>query len=263
MAKPVLQELAITQLCRGRYQPRRDFDEAQLQELADSIRSAGLLQPIIVRPLAADKFEIVAGERRWRAAQLAKLATINCLVNNYTDEQAAEAATIENINRVDLNPIEEAQAYQRLIDEFGYLHEEVAAAIGKSRVKITNSLRLLKLDHAIKTLIEQGQLSEGHGKTLVGLAANIQYRFAQKSIKQGWSVRKLEREVKQYHKEQELSPSLEKDIDVQVLERELSRHIGCQTRVDFSAGKGQLKIDFHNLDILDGVLFKLGYKEKL
>src|ERR1700733_13956835 len=152
--KPTLQQVPIELLKRGQYQPRLYFDPKKLRELADSIKSMdGLLQPIVARPLTNGHFEIVAGERRWRAAQLAGLMEVSCLIYHYTDEQALQAAIVENINRSDLNPIEEAKAYQRLIDEFSYLHDEVAASVGKSRVAITNSLRLLKLDPRLKDML--------------------------------------------------------------------------------------------------------------
>src|SRR6185312_1179687 len=196
-AKPSLQQLSVDQLIRGKYQPRQHFDAEQLQELAESIKTTGgLLQPIVVRPLANGHYEIVAGERRWRAAQLAELTEVSCLVSHYTDEQALQAAVIENINRTDLNPIEEAHAYQRLIDEFHYLHEEVAAAVGKSRTSITNVLRLLKLDERVQALIISDRLSEGHGKILAGVPTLHQYALAEQSIQKNWSVRKIEAEAK-------------------------------------------------------------------
>jgi len=177
--RATLQQVAIDLLVRGRYQPRQHFDPEKLQELADSIKSTGgLLQPIVARPLPNGQYEIVAGERRWRAAQLAGLLDVSCLVCPYTDEQALQAAIVENISRADLNPIEEAKAYQRLIDEFQYLHEEVAASIGKSRTVITNSLRLLKLDPRVQTLLIEEKLSEGHGKILAGLDSHLQYELA-------------------------------------------------------------------------------------
>ena len=158
--KATLQQISIDLLLRGQYQPRQHFDPEKLQELANSIKSTGgLLQPIVVRPLAHQKYEIVAGERRWRAAQLAGLEEISCLVYQYTDEQALQASIVENTSRAVLNPIEEAQAYQRLIDEFHYLHEEVAASVGKSRAAITNSLRLLKLEQRVQHLIISNPLS--------------------------------------------------------------------------------------------------------
>src|SRR3990167_11095520 len=152
--KAILQQISVDLLIHGRHQPRQSFDPIKLQELADSIKSTdGLLQPIVVRPDQNGKYEIIAGERRWRAVQLAGFTDVSCLVYPYSDEQALQAAIIENINRADLNPIEEAQAYQRLIDEFQYLHEEIAASIGKSRTVITNSLRLLKLEQRVQQML--------------------------------------------------------------------------------------------------------------
>src|SRR5215208_3302358 len=195
--KPILKYLDIDMLTRGRYQPRQEFDPEKLQELADSIKSTdGLLQPIVVRPIANNRYEIVAGERRWRAAQLAKLTEVSCLVFEYSDEQALQAAIVENISRTDLNPIEEARAYQRLIDEFHYLHEEVAASVGKSRVAITNSLRLLKLDPLIQNYLIKGQLTEGHGKILASLSLLHQISLANLCVEKVWNVRKLELEAK-------------------------------------------------------------------
>src|SRR5579872_972310 len=192
-----LLQISIDLLIRGKYQPRRHFDPTQLQELADSIKTTGgLLQPIVVRPLGNNQYEIVAGERRWRAAQLAGLSEISCLVSQYTDEQALQASIIENINRADLNPIEEAQAYQRLIDEFAYVHDEVAAAVGKQRSSITNALRLLKLDVKIQDYLITGKLSEGHGKILASLTRLQQLELAERCIQKNWSVRKIELEAR-------------------------------------------------------------------
>lgn len=259
MSDPQLQTIAIEQLQRGRYQPRQVFDQAQLQELADSIKSAGLLQPLIIRPVASGGYEIIAGERRWRAAQLAGLTEVPCLVKNYTDEQALEASIIENVSRDDLNAIEEARAYKRLMDEFSYIHEEVAAAIGKSRAAISNTLRLLNLDEQIQDYIIQGKLSEGHGKAIASLKSDQQRYFANLAVKNAWSVRQMERKVKQ-----SLSAKADvdaKSVDVKRLEKTLSEQIGCPTTIDFSRGIGSMKIDFHDLEVLQGVLEKLGYKE--
>ncbi|MES2219307.1 MAG: ParB/RepB/Spo0J family partition protein [Pseudomonadota bacterium] len=259
--KPVLQQLSLDQLVRGKYQPRRHFDPAQLQELADSIKTTGgLLQPIIVRPLANNKFEIVAGERRWRAAQLAELTEIACLVNPYSDEQALQAALIENINRADLNPIEEAQAYQRLIDEFQYLHDEIAAAVGKSRTTITNALRLLKLDMRVQEFISNGKLSEGHGKILAGVAATHQFPLAERAIQKSWSVRKMEQEAKKLqHPEPAAGPF--NDANIKHLESALSDHIGNMVHIDCEErGGGFVKIRFNNVDELEGHFQRLGFK---
>lgn len=255
--KAELKLIPIEQLHRGKYQPRKEFDPEALQELADSLQSTGLLQPIIVRPLNENNYEIIAGERRWRAAQLAGWGEINCLINRFSNEQAAEAAAIENIIRVDLNPIEEANAYQRLIEEFGYIHDEVAVAIGKSRVKITNTLRLLKLDPSLQKLIIENQLSEGHGKTLASLSLPLQRELAQKCLAYHWNVRKLELEVKKLSQTLSSDSVIKKDPNLSYLEKVVTDKIGCRTSIDFDANRGSLKIEFANLDILEGLLKKL------
>jgi len=257
--KPELRQLPIDQLSRGKYQPRRDFDPKTLQELAESIKSAGLIQPIVVCRKSDNSYQIIAGERRWRAAQLADLDSVLCLVNQYSDEQAAAVTTIENINRVDLNPIEEAHAYQRLVADFGYLHEEIAAVVGKSRAKITNTLRLLKLDPRIQQFLIDKKLSEGHGKILASLSHSIQYQLAKKSMSQGWNVRKMEQQAKKMQVEKTCCDS-ESDPNIKSLENALTQHIGCKVKIDFEETKGQLKIDFHNLDILEGVFKKMGFE---
>ncbi len=260
--KPTLLQLSIDQLARGKYQPRRQFDPEQLQELAESIKTTGgLLQPIIVRPASQGKYEIIAGERRWRAAQLACLTEVSCLVSNYTDEQALQASIIENINRTDLNPIEEAHAYQRLIDEFHYLHEEVAAAVGKSRAKITNALRLLKLDPRVQDLLISGKLSEGHGKILAGIPTHQQFALAEQSIQKSWSVRKIEAEAKKLHTPTDLD-SPYNDPNITHLENALSDHIGNRVQIDCEdRGGGYLKIRFNNIDELEGHFDKMGFKK--
>lgn len=259
--KPTLQQISIDLLARGKYQPRQHFDPDKLRELADSIISTGgLLQPIVVRPLANQRYEIVAGERRWRAAQLAGLGDVSCLVFNYTDEQALQASIIENISRADLNPIEEAQAYQRLIDEFSYLHEEVAASVGKSRTAITNSLRLLKLDKAIQKYLIKGQLSEGHGKILAGLSALQQIELANRCIDKGWNVRKLELEAK---KLQNLPTTNNpySDANIKHLETALTDHLGNRVQIDYEErGGGIMRIKFSNIDELEGHFQKIGFK---
>lgn len=259
--KPQLQQLSIDQLIRGKYQPRRHFDTTQLQELADSIKTTGgLLQPIVVRPQNG-KYEIIAGERRWRAAQLAGLMEVSCLVSHYTDEQALQASIIENINRANLNPIEEAHAYQRLIDEFHYLHEEVAAAVGKSRVSITNALRLLKLDPRVQELLITGQLSEGHGKILAGLAMHLQFPLAEKSVQKQWSVRKIEMEVKKMQ-EPVNQDSPYSDANIKHLEMALADHVGNRVFIECEdRGGGFMKIRFNNVDELEGHFAKLGFKK--
>jgi ParB family chromosome partitioning protein len=232
----------------------------QLKELSESIKTTGgLLQPIVVRPLADNLFEIIAGERRWRAAQLAGLSEVSCLVSRYTDEQALQASIIENINRSDLNPIEEAQAYQRLIDEFHYLHDEVAAAVGKSRTSITNILRLLKLDPRVQELLITGQLSEGHGKILAGLPIPTQLELAERCIQKGWSVRKIETEAKKLQQQDPLATY--SDPNIKHLETALSNHLGNRVEIDCEdRGGGYIKIRFNNIDELEGHFERLKFK---
>ena len=258
---PQLKHISLDLLVRGEYQPRRHFDPVQLQELADSIKTTGgLLQPIVVRPTQCGKYEIIAGERRWRAAQLVNLSDVPCLVNHYTDEEALQASIIENINRADLNPIEEAAAFQRLIDEFHYLHEEVAAAVGKSRTSITNALRLLKLDLRVQALLIQGQLSEGHGKILAGLDPHHQLTLAEECIQKQWSVRKTELEAKKYGNTKSIEGPYS-DPNLKHLETALSSHIGNDVQINYEdRGGGYVKIRFNNVDELEGHFDRLGFK---
>lgn len=186
---------------------------------------------------------------------------VSCLVSHYTDEQALQASIIENINRANLNPIEEAHAYQRLIDEFHYLHEEVAAAVGKSRVSITNALRLLKLDPRVQELLITGQLSEGHGKILAGLAMHLQFPLAEKSVQKQWSVRKIEMEVKKMQ-EPVNQDSPYSDANIKHLEMALADHVGNRVFIECEdRGGGFMKIRFNNVDELEGHFAKLGFKK--
>lgn len=259
--KPELKYIAIDQLVRGKYQPRQHFDQTQLQELADSIKTTdGLLQPIVVRPKPNSTYEIIAGERRWRAAQLAGLGEVSCLVSHYSDEQALQASIIENISRADLNPIEEAQAYQRLIEEFCYVHEEVAAAVGKSRTAITNVLRLLKLDPRVQQFLIVGELSEGHGKILAGLPINLQYELAHRCREKGWSVRKVEVEAKKLQQTQELKAEPFSDANIKHLEVALAEHIGNKVNIECEEqGGGYVRIRFNNVDELEGHFERMGF----
>lgn len=260
--KPTLQSVAIDLLSRGKYQPRQHFDPEKLQELAASIQSTGgLLQPIVVRPLSTGGYEIVAGERRWRAAQMAGLDEVNCLVCTYTDEQALQAAIVENISRSDLNPIEEAKAYQRLIDEFQYLHEEVAASVGKSRTAVTNVLRLLKLEPRVQEWLIEKKLSEGHGKILASLAPHQQLELAERCVQRGWNVRKIEMEAKKY---QLITPTQQagrySDANMKRLEMSLSSHLGNRVQIENEdRGGGYLRIRFNNIDELEGHFDRIGF----
>lgn len=259
--KPTLQNIAIDLLVPGRYQPRQQFDPEKLKELAASIQSTeGLLQPIIVRPLTGNRYEIVAGERRWRAAQIAKLQEVSCLIFNYTDEQALQASIVENISRADLNPIEEAQAYQRLIDEFHYLHEEVAASVGRSRAAITNSLRLLKLDPCVQKFIIEGQLSEGHGKILAGLLPHEQIDLANRCVQKSWNVRKVEAEAKKLQTSHDDNKGKFSDVNIQRLEIALGEHIGNRVHIECEhRGGGYMRIRFNNVDELEGHFERMGF----
>jgi ParB family chromosome partitioning protein len=252
--KPILKQLAIDQLIKGAYQPRQYFDQEKLKELTASIKTTqGLLQPIIVRQLRQGQYEIIAGERRWLAAQAAGLTEIDCLVLSFTDEQALQASIIENVNRADLNPIEEAKAYQRLIDEFQYLHEEIAESVGKSRAAVTNSLRLLKLAPSVQTLLISGQLSEGHGKILAGLSHTQQIHLAKRCIQHAWNVRKIESEAKKIQQPPPATDSLYSDVNHKHLEVSLSEHLGNRVQIEYeNAGGGYMHIRFNNIDELQG-----------
>ena len=250
--------LAVDQLSRGRYQPRQDFDQNALEELAQSIKEQGIIEPIVVRPSNNNRYEIVAGERRWRAAQIARLDTVPCIVRNYTDEEAAEVSIIENIQREDLNPIEEARAYQQLLDNFNYIHEEVASAVGKSRSKITNALRLLRLDDQVKKLLVEKKLTEGHGKILAGLPVNEQIEYANKCVEKNWSVRKVEQVVKQRQFQSAIQAS--QDVDAARLEKLASERLNSEVKLDNNIGthSGWLKIKYYDYETLAGILKKMG-----
>jgi ParB family transcriptional regulator, chromosome partitioning protein len=260
--RPTLQQISIDLLIRGKYQPRQHFDPEKLRELADSIKSTGgLLQPIVVRPATGNQYEIVAGERRWRAAQLTGLSEVSCLICQYSDEQALQASIVENTSRTDLNPIEEAQAYQRLIDEFQYLHEEVAASVGKSRTAITNSLRLLKLDPRVQQHLVTGLLSEGHGKILAGLETHHQIALTERCIQKGWNVRKMETEAKKLQLSSPADSGPYSDANVKHLEIALSEHVGNRTQIEYEErGGGHIRLRFNNIDELEGFFEKIGFK---
>lgn len=257
--KAELKNIPIEQIVPGKYQPRRRFTQAELEELALSIQSQGLIQPVVVRPVNSQQYELIAGERRWRASQLAKLDVIPCLVRDYTDEQAAASSLIENVNRQDLNPIEEALGYKRLLEEFHYTQEELATIIGISRVAITHKLRLLQLDKQIQQWVEEKQLSEGHAKVMVSLTPRLQLELAEACIKQGWSVRKLEQELK---KRSQNAPSQSaKSADVKKLEQMITDQLGSDAQIEIDTHKGGwLRIRYINHEILEGILDKIGVK---
>lgn len=229
-----------------------------LEELASSIRSQGIIQPIVVRSVSADKYEIIAGERRWRASQLAQLDVIPCIIKDVPDEAAVAIALIENIQREDLNAMEEAQALDRLIQEFELTHQEVAEAVGKSRTTVTNILRLNNLESDVKTLLEHGDIEMGHARALLSLEGEQQQQAAQQVAGKGLSVRDTETLVRKLMQPtKEKAPQLP-DPDVKKLESRLSDNFGTAVTINHNAkGKGKLVFNFSSLDELDGILEKI------
>jgi ParB family chromosome partitioning protein len=253
-------EIPIDLVLRGRFQPRTEFAPGELDDLANSIRQAGVVQPILVRP-AGKQFELIAGERRWRAAQLAGLHDIPAVIRSLTDEQAAQAALIENIHRADLKPLEISDFIQRLIAEFGLTHEHVADMMGLSRPVVTNYLRLLRLSAPVRDLVNQGRLQAGHAKVLAGVTDPHQTDLAREAAKKEWSVRELERAVKRLSDAAEVYEPLSDDPDVRHLEQTLSERVGNAVRIEVNKkARGRLIINFNSNDELEGQLEKLfGY----
>lgn len=251
--------LPVDLIGRGRYQPRRNFDEDKLRELADSIAAQGVVQPVVVRPVEDGRYELIAGERRWRAAQLAGLSDIPVVVREVDDQAAMAMGLIENIQRDDLNPLEEAQALYRLTDEFALTHQQVADAVGRSRASVSNLLRLLELNPEVKALIDQGRLEMGHARALLALKGGVQSEAAAKVAAKGLSVRETEALVRKLLEAPQEKPSKPKpmaeDPDVKRLLGELSDKLGAKVQLkQRSGGKGQLIIDYNSLDELDGIL---------
>ena len=247
-----LTTLDITQIRPGRYQPRRVMGEDELRELAESIRAQGLIQPVIVRELGLSDYELIAGERRWRACQLAGLTEIPAVIKAVNDEAALAMGIIENIQRADLNPVEEAQGYKRLVDEFGLTHENLAQAVGKSRSAISNSLRLLSLPEQIQQYINQGLLEMGHARALITLPVLGQLQLAEVAIKQAWSVREMERQAQAWQHNQE--PTNKKaisavDSDVLRLQDAIADKLGLAVKIQANQQqKGKLVLHFNNAD---------------
>ncbi|NNC99217.1 MAG: ParB/RepB/Spo0J family partition protein [Gammaproteobacteria bacterium] len=246
--------LPIEQLQRGEYQPRTKMDQASLEDLAASIRAQGIIQPILVRPVAGDRYEIIAGERRWRAAQLAQLAEVPVLVRNIPDEATLAVALIENIQRENLNPVEEATGFKRLMDEFGLTHEEMAKSVGRSRTAVTNLLRLLGLGHGARQLLEHGKIEMGHARALLGLPIEQQDYAAAEVYSKRLSVRQTEALVRSYVAPKKKTPPPVKSADIQSLEETLSDRLGTTVLLDDNNGKGKIVIEYQSLDILDGII---------
>jgi len=267
VAPPLGEELAylpVGTMQRGQYQPRADMREDSLQELAESIKAQGLVQPIVVRPVAvargeAARYEIIAGERRWRAAQLAGLTQVPVFIRQVADRAAVAMALIENIQRENLNPLEEARALQRLILEFEVTHEEAAQAVGRSRAGVSNLLRLLELPEAVRALVEGRQLDMGHARALLGLPdAGRQHALAEQAVAGNWSVRETEARVRAATTHTPPQPPKPVDPDLRRLETDLSERLGARVQIRQGAkGKGQLVIDYTSLDVLDGILAHL------
>jgi ParB family chromosome partitioning protein len=253
-----VRRLPLERIDRGRYQPRREFDPDAMRELADSIASQGVLQPIVVRPVAGDRYEIVAGERRWRASQQAGLAEIPVVVREVDEQTALAIALIENIQRENLAPLEEAGALHRLQEEFGLTHQAVAEAVGKSRTTVTNLLRLLELGAEAKSLLDAGRLEMGHARALLGLKGDTQTLAARQVVGRGLSVRETERLVRRLQSEDpgaERARQPSQDPDIRRLQDDLAERLGARVAIQHGAkGAGKLVITYNSLDELDGIL---------
>jgi ParB family chromosome partitioning protein len=259
----VLKTLPLTQLQTGKYQPRQHFDGAALDELAESIKAQGVIQPILVRSVGKDRYEIIAGERRWRAAERAGLVEVPVVLRKVDDRAVIAMALIENIQREDLNPLEEAQALARLIDEFALTHQQAAEAVGRSRAAVSNLLRLLELPEAIRALVDARKLEMGHARALLTLSPQAAVALAQQAAEEGWSVREVERRAAELAagklpQTKPVKPVIKRDADVAQLERELGELLGTKVEVKSGrGGKGQLVLHFHGNETLDGLLERL------
>lgn len=255
-----LRSLALDSIQPGKYQPRQTIDPERLEELAASIRAQGVIEPVIVRALSSGGYELIAGERRWRATKLAGMSEIPALVRELDDRAVIAIALIENIQREDLSPLEEGQALSRLIDEFDLTHQQAADAVGRSRAAVSNLLRLQELPEAIKRLLEQRKLDMGHARALLTLPVERALLLAQQAAENGWSVRELEQAARSTSSAPVTAkkPAAPRDADIATLERELAEKL-C-TRVALAHGRGgsgKLVIHYHNLDVLEGILDRL------
>ena len=257
-----LQNLPVEWLQPGKYQPRKDMSQDALEELASSIRAQGVIQPIVVRPVGTDRYEIIAGERRWRASQLAGLAEVPCMLKDVPDEAAVAIALIENIQREDLNAMEEAVALQRLLSEFELTHQQVADAVGKSRTTVTNLLRLNQLADEVKTLLEHGDIEMGHARAILALPAEQQPDTGRVIAAKQLTVREAESLVRRLLEPVPVKEDKAKDPDVAALELRLSERFGAPVSISYNRkGKGELVINYSSLPELDGILHKLGLPE--
>ncbi|HRD66040.1 MAG TPA: ParB/RepB/Spo0J family partition protein [Candidatus Competibacter sp.] len=257
-ADEVLRQLPVECIVRGRYQPRQDLREDTLRELAESIRAQGVVQPVVVRPIGDGRYELIAGERRWRAAQLVELREVPAVVREVSDQAAIAMALIENIQREDLNPLEEAAALQRLIDEFGLTHQQAAEAVGRSRTAVTNLLRLLELSEEVGQLVRERKLDMGHARALLPLPPTLQREAARQVLLRGLSARETEDLVR--HLQQTAAPPRAKSLDpnIRSLQDDLSERLGARVQLRHDAsGKGRVVIHYNNLDELDGIIARV------
>ena len=261
--KTGLEEIPIEFIQPGKYQPRVYFAEESIAELSDSIKAQGIIQPIVLRPIANDRYEIIAGERRWRAAQLVGLAKVPAVIRTVDDDSALAMSLIENIQREDLNPLEEATALQRLIDDFQFTHQEVADAVGKSRSAVTNTLRLTQLSPPVAEMLVAGDLEMGHARALLTLEAKEQVVVAKQVVARGLNVRQTEELIRAARKvavDGPVKPA--QDADTKRLEQNLGQTLGQPVQIKHSRkGAGKLVICYSSLDELDGILSKMGYKD--
>ena len=254
-----LRSVPVELIRRGRHQPRRIVEESALEELAHSVRSRGIVQPIVVRPTGNGGFEIVAGERRWRAAQMAGLNEVPVVVRECSDSEAAAVALIENIQREDLNPMEEAEGYRTLAGEFGLTHQELADTVGRSRSSVSNTLRLLELNRDVRALVEQGELDMGHARALLALSGAEQSETAAEVVRRGLSARETEKLVRSKAKgDTAATGPKSRDPDVVRLETELAERLGAKVRIDHKTkGRGSVTIHYSSLEALDGILQRI------
>jgi len=258
-----LKKLPVEKITKGEYQPRQNIDPDALQDLAESIKAQGLVQPVVVRRIDGGNYELIAGERRWRASQIAGLHTISAIIRDIPDQAAAAMSLIENIQREDLNPLEEALAMSRLISDFGLTHQQTAESVGRSRASVTNLLRLIDLQDKTKELLDQRQLDMGHARALLALEGQLQIETAQKVAKNQLSVRETERLVKKINStdgDKAKTTPPKKALEVLKLEESIADKLGAKVNIQYNTkGKGKLIVEYNNLDELDGILEHIRY----
>ena len=257
-AENILHSIELDRIQPGKYQPRQDMDQASLEELAQSIKVQGVMQPIVLRTVESGKYEIIAGERRWRAARLAGLEAIDAIIREVPDEAAIAMALIENIQREDLNPVEEAVALQRLQQEYELTQQEVANAVGKSRATVANLLRLLALPDEVKTLVAHGDIEMGHARAILGMPPELQTETARHVAAEGMTVRQTEAHVRAVQQPKPVTEPKQEDPDIRRLEQKLAEKLGAMVNIRHgSKGKGQLVIRYASLDELQAVLARM------